>query len=170
MFYIFSLTQNLDIIASIIGVASDGFRLSLLLNAYSTDLRLAHSIARGVSSYSLTLKHVGHTLQQQDNVQSEAAIHAAKSIADESKLVFDEIEHSLVKVQQAQTNGSISPSQRFTWYFKRGKVAYLLAALESLQLSLSLILQVIHLGLRMSLTSKRSVLGSRWKREMANSV
>lgn len=148
-------------IASILGVAGAGFRLSLLLNAVSCEVANTglevHSISKSVTLFSLMLKQTGNVLQAGGSVHSREAVETAKSIADESNRVFDEIRDMLDRVTTKRPNGEIAPSiqQRFKWCFKKHRVSYLLAQLESLKLSLSVMLQIIQLGKLMASASWR---------------
>ena len=145
-------------------VANKGLELSFILNALnssaasnelsSLQLQL-NPIARGVSLHSFTLKEVGKELSSPETVHSEAALHKAEELASEAKALFAEIEHGLSRLQQPQINGSATTAQLFEWYFKSTKVAYLLAALESLNLSMSLLLQIIQIGKTMAHTSRK---------------
>lgn len=103
------------------------------------------------------LKQVGQTLQHPDSVHSEEAKQAAHQITQESQLVFDEIQGMLDKVRTKGSNGTYSSTtiQRFKWCFKKNKVTYLLAQLESLKLSLSVMLQILQLGKLMASATKR---------------
>jgi hypothetical protein len=141
------------IIASIIGVAGAGFRLSLILNAVGCEVASAgieiHSIAKSVSLFALMLKQVGTTLQESDSIHSSEALDTAKEIKDQCELVFDEISEMLDKVQRKDEYGnSKGPSlqQKFKWCFKKQRVTYLLAQLESLKLSLVVMMQILQLG------------------------
>ncbi|KEF56674.1 uncharacterized protein A1O9_06863 [Exophiala aquamarina CBS 119918] len=151
---------DIDIVASIIGVAAAGFRLSLILNAVSCEVASdgleIHSISKSVTLFATMLKQAGNVLQSPNSVHSHDALTTAKSIADESTRVFDEINDMLDRVRTKPTNGAFSPSieQRFKWCFKRHRVTYLLNQLESLKLSLSLLLQILQLGKLMASTSR----------------
>jgi hypothetical protein len=103
------------------------------------------------------LKQAGNVLQSPNSVHSHDALSTAKSIADESTRVFDEINDMLDRVRTKPTNSAFSPTieQRFKWCFKRHRVTYLLNQLESLKLSLSLLLQILQLGKLMASTSRR---------------
>lgn len=113
-----------DIIASIIGVAGAGFRLSLILNAVSCEVASdgfeVHSISKSVTLFAMMLKQAGNVLQSPNSVHSHDALITAKSIADESTRVFDEINDMLDRVRTKPTNGAFSPTieQRFKWCFK----------------------------------------------------
>lgn len=105
------------------------------------------------------LKQVGQTLQQADSVHTHEAEQAAHQITDECRLVFDEIEYLLDRCRSRKRDGSWGPTtvQRFKWCFKKHKVTYLLAQLESLKLSLSVMLQILQLGKLMASVTKRWV-------------
>ena len=158
------INEVLDGHSLLADVANKGLELSLILNALnssaagnelsSLQLQL-NSIARGVSLHCFTLKEVGKELSNPETVRSDAALHKAEELASESQELFAEIEGGIGRLQQPQINGSATTAQLFDWYFKRSKVAYLLAALESLNVSLSLVLQIIQIGKTMAHTSKR---------------
>ena len=151
-----SVTANAmrhSIIASIIGVAGAGFRLSLVLNAVATQISNAecdiHNIAKGISLFSLMLKQVGKTMEEGRTVATQSALDTATEIRDQSQVVFDEIKNMVDLAQARDENGhirSITIAQRVKWCFKKQKVQYLLGQLESLKLSLSIMLQILQMG------------------------
>jgi len=148
-----------SIIASIIGVAGAGFRLSLLLNAVATEIANAdcdiHNIAKNISLFSLMLKQVGKTMEENRTVASQSAVETATEIRDQSELVFREIERMVNLSQGRDEKGnirSITITEKVKWCFKKQKVQYLLGQLESLKLSLSIMLQILQMGKAMSTT------------------
>ncbi len=148
-----------SIIASIIGVAGAGFRLSLLLNAVATEVANAdcdiHNIAKNISLFSLMLKQVGKTMEENRTVASQSAVETATEIRDQSELVFREIERMVNLSQGRDEKGnirSITITENVKWCFKKQKVQYLLGQLESLKLSLSIMLQILQMGKAMSTT------------------
>ena len=148
--------------ASINRVAADGFKLSLLLNAVSSDVANAglevQAISKGVTLFSTMLKHTSQVLQAPESVQSQEAVETAQSIADEGTRAFDEINEMVERVRSAQNTDDASSSpvqQRFKKTFKKHRVTYLLAQIESLQLSLSVMLQILQLGMLMASTTRR---------------
>jgi hypothetical protein len=149
------------LIASIIGVAGAGFRLSLILNAVSCEVANegleVHSISKTVTLFSLTLKQTGINLQGPDSVHTYEALDGVSRIADDANKVFDEFNDMLDRVRHKPSEGSSAPSiqQRFQWCFKRHRVTYLLAQLDSFKLSLSVIQQVLQLGKLMASTSRQ---------------
>jgi len=142
-----------SITASMIGVAGAGFRLSLLLNAVATEMINAdcdiHNIAKDISLFSLMLKQVGKTMEEGRTVASPKAIDTATEIRDQSELVFEEIERMVNLSQGRDEKGnirSITITEKVKWCFKKQKVQYLMGQLESLQLSLSIMLQILQMG------------------------
>ncbi|KAK5197684.1 hypothetical protein LTR92_001926 [Exophiala xenobiotica] len=147
-------------IASIMSVGGAGFRLSLILNAVSCEGANTgpevHNISKSVTLFSMMLKQTGAVLQTMDSVHSREAVETAKSIAEESTRVLDEINDMLDRLRTKSTDGGAAPSvqQRFRWCFKKHRVTYVLAQLESLKLSLSVMLQILQLGQLMASTSR----------------
>jgi hypothetical protein len=139
--------------ASIVRIAGAGFRLSLLLNAAACQLAQSrieiHSIAKGISLFSLTLKHVGQALETTDLSRSQEATEKAWEIAGQGQMVFVEIERMLDKLQNTDSDEdlkNIPMQERLKWCFRKQYVTYLLAQLDSLKLSLIVMLQVLQLG------------------------
>lgn len=143
------------------GVAGAGFRLSLILNAISTEVANAgqqvHAISKGVTLFSQVLKQAGNAFQTPDSVHSYDALVTAKSMADDGTKVFDEINDMLDRVRAKPPSDTWTPTveQRFNWCFKKHRVAYLLAQLDSLKLSICVMLQVLQLGKLMASTSRK---------------
>lgn len=138
---------------SIVRIAGAGFRLSLLLNAAACQLAQSkieiHSIAKGISLFALTLKHVGQTLETTGLERSPEATEKAREIAGQGQVVFVEIEHMLDKLQGTDADEGlrrIPIQERLRWCFRPKHVTYLLAQLESLKLSLIVMLRILQLG------------------------
>ncbi|KGO76405.1 hypothetical protein PITC_072870 [Penicillium italicum] len=139
--------------ASIVKIAGAGFRLSLLLNAAACQLAQSrleiHSIAKGISLFALALKHVGQTIESTDVNQSPEATEKAWEIAGQGQMIFIEIEHMLDKLKATDSDNDlmrIPLQERLKWCFRKQHVTYLLAQLESLKLSLIVMLQALQLG------------------------
>lgn len=153
----------LGIAATVIGLASAGCQIASSLNALGCNIVSAGveltSISKGVMMFSLILKQVGLALQAADSVHSSEALETAKLIAHECKRVFDEIEGKLDKATTKRSDGSMAPSiqQRFKWGFKKDRVQFLLARLESLKLDLLVMFQILQMGKLMAATSNRYV-------------
>ncbi|CAI7663911.1 unnamed protein product [Penicillium glandicola] len=139
--------------ASIVKIAGAGFRLSLLLNAAACQLAQSrleiHSIAKGISLFALALKHVGKAIEGTDVDQSLEATEKAWEIAGQGQMIFIEIEHMLDKLKATDSDNDlmrIPLQERLKWCFRKQHVTYLLAQLESLKLSLIVMLQTLQLG------------------------
>ena len=139
--------------ASIVKIAGAGFRLSLLLNAAACQLAQSrleiHSIAKGISLFALTLKHVGQTIEATDIDRTQEATEKAWEIAGQGQMIFIEIEHMLDKLKATDRNEDLmrlSLQERLKWCFPKQHVTYLLAQLESLKLSLIVMLRILQLG------------------------
>ncbi|KAJ5444230.1 uncharacterized protein N7458_008102 [Penicillium daleae] len=138
---------------SIIRVAGAGFRLSLLLNAAACQLAQSrieiHSIAKGISLFALTLKHLGQALERTELGRTTEASEKAWEIASQGQMVFVEIEHMLDKLQGTDAHedlNRIPVQERLKWCFRKQHVTYLLAQLESLKLSLIVMTRILQLG------------------------
>ena len=145
------------IIASILQVAGTGFRLALLLNGVATEIASAdqdvRNVAKGISLFSLMLKQVGKTMEEGRAIASQQAIETATEIKDQSEKVFEEI-NGMVEITQPRDDygivRSITVVERVKWCFRKNKVQYLLGQLESLKLSLSIMLQILQMGQTMA--------------------
>ncbi|KAL8813897.1 MAG: hypothetical protein Q9223_006840 [Gallowayella weberi] len=144
---------DFSITDSIIGIAGAGFRLSLVLNAVGVEMATAdieiQSIARAISEYAFTLKQLALTLDSAKSIATQSAMETAKQIADQSRVVFEDIKEMTELNQKKDDRGnlqSIAVAQRVKWCFKKQRVNYLLGQLESLKLSLSIMLQVLQMG------------------------
>ncbi|KAJ5328249.1 hypothetical protein N7452_008639 [Penicillium brevicompactum] len=138
--------------ASIVKIAGAGFRLSLLLNAAACQLAQSkleiHSIAKGISLFALTLKHVGQTIEGSDLDRSPEATQKAFEISGQGQMIFVEVEHMLDKLKATDRNEDLmrlSLQERLKWCFPKQHVTYLLAQVESLKLSLIVILRILQL-------------------------
>ncbi|KAJ5678835.1 hypothetical protein N7462_007079 [Penicillium macrosclerotiorum] len=138
---------------SIIRIAGAGFRLSLLLNAAACQLAQSrleiHSIAKGISLFALTLKHLGQTLEKTEIEYSSEAMEKAWEIASQGQMIFVDIEHMLDKLQGTDTDDElrrIPLQERLKWCFRKQHVTFLLAQLESLKLSLIVVVRILQLG------------------------
>lgn len=155
------LTHGSDIVTAISGTAGAGCKLSLILNAFSCELANApsevHAISKSVTLFSLLLKQTAASFEQDDSVHSRDAIRTVDQILSEGNAVFIEINTMLDKVRTNRKDGTISPSiaSRLQWCFKKHAIEYLLARMDRLQMSLSLMLQILQLGTTMASTSRR---------------
>lgn len=95
------------------------------------------------------LKQVDHALQSSRTHHTSQASYKARELAAHGQSVFDEIEQMLDKLKATdvgEETKALPLHQRVKWCFRRQHVTYLLAHLESLKLSLSVMLQILRLG------------------------
>jgi hypothetical protein len=138
------------VLTSVTTVAGAGLRLALLLNAVACQVANSgvdiHSISKAISLFSTTLKQVGQSLHANDSVRTRECMETAQAISEQAQTVFGEIEDMLDKVQKSDSYLDLPVQQRFKLCFKKQRVTYLLAQIESLKLSLAVMLQVLQLG------------------------
>lgn len=92
---------------------------------------------------------MGQTLETTELERSPEATEKAREIADQGQMVFVEIEHMLDKLQGTDVDEDlrrIPIQERLRWCFRQKHVTYLLAQLESLKLSLIVMLRILQLG------------------------
>ena len=107
------------------------------------------SIARAVSEYAFILKQLALTLESAKSIATQSAMETAKQIAGQSQVVFDDIKEMTELNQKKDARGhlqSIAVAQKVRWCYKKQRLNYLLGQLESLKLSLSIMLQVLQMG------------------------
>ncbi|EGD99615.1 hypothetical protein TESG_06962 [Trichophyton tonsurans CBS 112818] len=152
------MAQRVDSI-EVLERAADGFKLSLFLSAVSCEVFNGgietHSIAKGISLLAVSLKHAGRILQEPDPIYSAQAANTIREISHQSAAVFDELKSMLSNAQARDNGASKNETLRdhFLRCFKKHRVTYLIAYMESLNLSLMAIGQIINL--RKLLASKR---------------
>lgn len=146
-------SPSLSSMDAIIGVASAGFRLSLLLNAVGTGMTNPdcdiHNIAKHISLFSLMLKQTGTAMKSGGSTTSQGAVDVATEISHQGQLVFEEIKNMTDLSQGRDEKGilrSVTMAEANKWALKKYKVQYLLGQLESLKLSLAVMLQVLQTG------------------------
>ncbi|KAJ5758008.1 uncharacterized protein N7511_006702 [Penicillium nucicola] len=139
--------------ASIVNIAGAGLRLSLLLNAAACQLAQSkleiHSIAKGISLFALSLKDAGQTLEVTGFHRTPEATEKAWEIAAQGQMIFIEIEHMLDMLKSTDREDDLRRmplQERLKWCFQKQHVTYLLAQLDSLKLSLIVLLQILQLG------------------------
>ncbi|KAH8700422.1 hypothetical protein BGW36DRAFT_357084 [Talaromyces proteolyticus] len=139
---------------SIASAAGAGLRLALLLNAVACQVANLgvdiHSISKGITLFSTSLKQATQSLQSEHSVHTQECLDTAYQISDQARAVFEEVQDMLDTVQKPEPQDDSQPTpsvqQRFKTCFKKQRVTYLLAQLESLKFSLMAMIQVLQLG------------------------
>lgn len=157
---------GLETIASIVGIAGIGIKLAKTL--YQVGHKTANAnhninrIATNVSLFASMLKHVGSVLDDAHSLHSPDAVETVKQIVRECESTFKEIADIIVLARDKSegskdpplANGSkrrINMVARAKWYFEGPKAEHLLAQLEYLKTTLSVLLQTLNLA---ALTAK----------------
>ncbi|KIW18031.1 hypothetical protein PV08_02318 [Exophiala spinifera] len=150
---------DIAVTSDIIAAAGAGHKLSLMLNAIrynkpSNGLEV-HSISSEVTFLAFMLKQIGVVLQGNDHVYMPEPFSIAQRIAHTSSSVLDELERTLNYVQKSSTDPTTTQptsQQGFELSFKKHRVAYLLATIEHLRLSLTAMLGILQLAKLMAST------------------
>jgi len=138
---------EVGIVASIIGIAGAGAKLSLELYEFGATVSTArhetNSIARSVSHYSRTLKVLGKRLQDERPIHSQDALVLVGEIRDHSVSVLGQIRSMIPR--RARDN-SLSFKKRLRWTFRKTKVEFLLGRLDAEKATLTLLVQILYTG------------------------
>ncbi|KIM94409.1 hypothetical protein OIDMADRAFT_60736 [Oidiodendron maius Zn] len=139
-------------IASIIGVAGAGAKLSIVLFEFASTVGSAglevRQIGIDISLFCSVLKQLQSTLTKAKAYRySISAIETTQEILDRCQEVFGEIEGILRGLQKGGRDPSAEPSvdliARVKWTFKRSKVQVLRATLESCKIMLHIMLTTL---------------------------
>ncbi|OCL10804.1 hypothetical protein AOQ84DRAFT_387264, partial [Glonium stellatum] len=146
-------------IATIISLVSWGSRLALDLYKFGrvvpSATRDISRIAKTITLLSLTLKQIGATIKEDDTIPSPEAIETTQGILDQCQAIFSEIQE-LVPVNEVgghhekANNEEDEPAflvqgQKWKWSLtSKARMDYLLGHLESLKLTLSVMLQTFY--------------------------
>ncbi len=154
-------------IASIVGLAAVGVQLSQTLYNIGSKIKDVKSnlnrIATHIVLFSSSLKHVGAVLDDNRSLHSPEAVGTAMQIVNECQSVFEEIgrmaqmavsgkggdaeqEKALGTIGANDKKRRMSVLQRVRWHFEQPKVDCLLAQLEHLKTTLSLMIQTLNLA------------------------
>jgi len=145
-------------IHSILQMVAWGTRLSLGLYDFSAVVPSATNdvvkLAKEVNLFSLVLRQVGANLKENGGFPSFDATQVVKEILQQSQMVFREVEHIVPfkRVRQQEDESSVDGdalplTHDWAWGENpRLKAYYLLGHLESLKLTLSVLLQCLYVA------------------------
>ncbi|KAI9652097.1 MAG: hypothetical protein M1831_007230 [Alyxoria varia] len=153
-----------EVVASVIGLAGVGIKLAKTLyqaghNAVPPEHNI-NRIATNVSLFSSMLKHVSATLEDIHSLYTSDAVQTIQQITEESSSVFNEITQMVIsatsKPDKAESDSEpvgandrkrrVSTLQRAKWYFDQPAAERLLAQLDYLKTTLSVLLQTLNLA------------------------
>jgi hypothetical protein len=142
---------EIGLLASIISVASAGAKTSLCLYQFADAVGSAGKGIRGVATeislFCSVLKQLDSTLRRARSARySLSALMAADEILSECQRVFAEIRVIVDHLQQddlASGQPTISLVSKVKWAFKRPRVLVLRSTLESMKITLLLMLTTL---------------------------
>ncbi|OCT46554.1 hypothetical protein CLCR_01855 [Cladophialophora carrionii] len=146
-----------DLVATIVGIAGAGVKLSITLYTFAETVATASSeiknVARDVSLTSSVLEQLGAHLEQDEDAKlySGSAVETVKDVMTECEVVFQEIEGVLAKATDSVAKRwprkggkvALSAMDRLKWPFLQPKMALLRSNLERLKSTLMLVLNVL---------------------------
>jgi hypothetical protein len=152
-------TMSNDNITTVLQMVAWGTRLSFGLYDFSANVSSAsgdvNSLAKEVNLLALVLRQVGANLKEDGNLPSDEAFDTVRQILMQCRAVFGEIE-AIVPVRQLQEAQGVAAvgvddmvvarlRDGLEWnVLTKAKTQYLLAHLESLKLTMSVMLQTIY--------------------------
>jgi hypothetical protein len=150
---------EIGLTASVVGVAGAGAKLSMILYGFASTVALARkeidSVSRDISLFSGMLKQVGRVLSSQKGVRfSTKALDTTLGIVDRCQVIFDDI-HGIVqglKTDKADgSSQSIGFVNKVKWTFKMPKVRLLMGTLDSMMITLHLMLTTLNISEKLNL-------------------
>ena len=144
--------EAIGAIASIIGVAGAGAKLSIMLFEFASTVGSAGQevkrIGIEISLFCSVLKQLQSTLTKAKAYRySLSALETTQEILDRCQEVFQEIENVVDALRKRGGEGSTEPSvdliARVKWTLKRSKVQVLRTTLESCKVTLHLMLSTL---------------------------
>lgn len=148
---------ELGAIASIVGIAAAGAKISMTLYELGSTVvsakRDVNKVAVSIATVCSVLQQLASNLEKAHSARfSISAIETTQEILDRCTELFSEIEE-VVKKLEVDHQGGRSPKQtsighvaRVKWVFQRVEVQRLQAELESMKLTLTLMLMTLNLA------------------------
>ena len=171
------MAELVGLIASITGIAGVGAKLSVQLFDLTSQVGSARqdvaAVGQDISVFAAVLGHIATTLETPSVVRfSEDAVRTASWITSRAEAIFMELEEVINGIVPAagttQENKptSMSVSKRVKWVFKRQRVVQFRASLESMKLTLQLMLTTVEISGKMqyrrSVSGKNTSAVARW--------
>jgi len=152
---------ELGIIASILGVAQVGVYLSQKLYAVGSSAAAAphniHRVATNVTLFAGLLKHVANVLEGSRKLISCEAEDLVRRVVGECEVLFKEIEGMLGSAGEEDVKSGtekplgrskrrLSVLRRVKWRFEQPRADWMMAQLEYLKTTLSVLIQTLNLA------------------------
>jgi hypothetical protein len=149
---------EISAVASIIGVAGAGARLSLLLYEFASTVAPARgeiiSVGHDISLSSAVLKQVASVLDNQKAARfSTTALGTTLEIVERCLVIFQEIDSDVRGLMKERADDKISSVTlnfiaKVKWTFKRSEVRLLQGTLDSMKTTLQLMLTMLDISER----------------------
>lgn len=156
---------EIGLIASIIGVASVGFKLSIAVFDFASTIGAAgkelQDVGTEISMLCSVLNQLETVLQHAKFHYTAAAEETTKRILRECRAKFDELDEILVKLKSSRAEDlgllpSVDFVARVKWTFQRSKVQLLRSTLNSCKITLGLMLNTMQLAEKASVSRSES--------------
>jgi hypothetical protein len=156
--------EAIGAIASIVGVAGAGAKLSIVLFEFASTVGSAgqevKQIGIEISLFCSVLKQLQSTLSKAKACRySLSAIETTAEILDRCQEIFDEIKAIVTSLSTRNVERSVESTRKFInsvkWTFKRSKVQLLRTTLESCKVTLHIMLSTLEFA--QTIATRRSV-------------
>ncbi|KAH6666899.1 hypothetical protein B0J14DRAFT_704958 [Halenospora varia] len=146
-----SKMAEIPALASIVGVASAGAKLSLLLYDFAASVASAKgdilAVGRDVALFCAVLRQVGSVFGNQKAARfSSSALDTTLEIVERCKAIFEELNTIVQKLVKDRGDGAeavVGFVAKVKWTFKRSRVRLLQGSLDSMKITLHLMLTTL---------------------------
>ena len=141
---------ELGIVASIVQIVGLGTKLSFsfyrLASTVSNATNDVSRVAKDIDLFCLTMKQFAAVLRQDsagEPIHSAEALETVQEIIQQCGIVFGELQSMLKKCGWEEDNTDMSRVQGIRWTVKKPRIDYLLGHLDSLKLTLAVMMQTL---------------------------
>lgn len=139
--------SGLEVIASVVGVAAFGTKLTASLYEVGEHMIRARSqirsIARNVSLLTDAIRHVRDVLESRQAVYSTKLVRSIKRVMRSCERTFRKINET---INSKKSYSSVWGLVRIRWLFKKPQAEEMEAKMDSLKVTLQVLVQTITLG------------------------
>jgi hypothetical protein len=159
------MAETIGAIASIIGIAGAGAKLSIILFDFASTVGSAglevRQIGTEIALFCSVLRQLQSTLTKAKGFRySISAIETTQQILDQCQDIFKQIEDIVNGLRKPGTNSnepSVDLVAKVKWVFKRSKVVMLRTTLESCKITLHIMLTTLDFAQKISTRRKESL-------------
>ena len=125
------MAEAIGLIASVIGIAGTGVKLSKTLRETISDIRSAanhvHDLATSITHFSHVLRQIGHCLSDKNSPRSDGALLTVKGVVQHCREIFDVLDGMVAEFRKSrkgvasrnQPGRELSTRQKIEWVFKK---------------------------------------------------